>query len=148
MTETEFEAILSDPSKVIDGDIDWRDDEDHSPAVEFRVNVNSNNGWPLVLCGSYNSLAQTLTFAVIHRSAGRIYALDLGKDHRNPTGELVGETHKHKWTDRFRDKHAYAPSDITAVATEPLLVWQQFCTEATICHNGSLKQPPATQEIL
>ncbi len=148
MTEAEFATILGDTSKTIAGDIDWKDDEDHSPAVEFQVNIDSANGWPLLLRGSYNGLAQTLTFAVIHRGAGRIYALDLGKDHRNPTGELVGETHKHTWTERFRDKNAYAPPDITAGPDEPLLVWEQFCKEAIIHHNGTLKRPPPTQGLL
>jgi hypothetical protein len=145
VTELEFAAILNDRSKTSDGDIDWRTDEDHSPAVEFRVDVNSVSGWPLVVCGSLNGLAQALTYAVIHRGAGRIYALDLGKDHRNPTGELVGEKHKHRWTEQFRDKHAYIPPDITASVESPVDVWVQFCAEAGIRHNGTLRQPPPTQ---
>jgi len=49
MTEAEFQAILGDASKRIEGDIAWSDDEDHSPAVEFRANILSDNGYPLVL---------------------------------------------------------------------------------------------------
>jgi hypothetical protein len=148
VTAAEFAAILDDQSKAIDGDIDWSGDEDHSPAVEFRVDVGSDAGWPLVLCGSYNGLAKALTYALIHRGTGRIYALDLGKDHRNPTGELVGEKHKHRWTERFRDKEAYAPSDITAPVDHPVDVWVQFCSEAKITHRGTLKLPPPTQGVL
>lgn len=145
MTEAEFAAILEDHSKAIDGDIEWSRDEDHSPAVEFRVEVISDAGWPLILCGSYNGLAHALTYALIHRGTGRIYALDLGKDHRNPTGELIGEKHKHRWTERFRDKEAYVPTDITALVNQPVDVWVQFCSEAKITHRGALKQPPPTQ---
>jgi hypothetical protein len=148
VTEAEFSAILDDPSKTIEGDIDWRGDEDHSPTVEFRVEVASGAGWPLTLCVSYNGLAQTLTYALIHRGTGRIYALDLGKEHRNPTGELVGEKHKHRWTERFRDKEAYAPLDITASADDPVEVWGQFCKEAKVTHRGALRAPPSTQGIL
>ncbi|MGH8191833.1 MAG: DUF6978 family protein, partial [Rhodanobacteraceae bacterium] len=42
----------------------------------------------------------------------RIYGLDLGKDHHNPQCNQVGEKHKHRWTDQYRDKEAYEPRDI------------------------------------
>lgn len=44
LTQNEFEVILSDPSKSIDADIAWTEDEDHSPSVEFRAEVNSEAG--------------------------------------------------------------------------------------------------------
>ena len=33
--------------------------------------------------GRYNGAAGTLTYALILKTAGRIYGLDLGKDHHN-----------------------------------------------------------------
>jgi len=60
----------------------------------------------------------------------------------------VGEKHKHRWTERFRDKEAYAPDDISAPVGDPVAVWQQFCAEAGITHAGALAQPPAVQEDL
>jgi hypothetical protein len=147
VTDAELQVIV-DETKTIDGDIEWKEDEDHSPAVEFRIDLDSPSGWPLVLCGSYNGLARTLTYAIIHRAAGRIYALDLGKDHKNPDGRLVGEKHKHRWTEQFRDKSAYRPEDITAAVEHPVEVWTQFCAEAKINHNGRLKAPPPVQGIL
>jgi hypothetical protein len=54
----------------------------------------------------------------------------------------VGERHKHRWTERFRDKEAYVPEDITAPASQPLDVWRQFCAEAGIEHQGRLFPPP------
>jgi hypothetical protein len=77
VTQAEFEAILSDTSKRIDGHIWWSEDEDHSPAVEFRADVFSEAGHPLFVHGSYNPEAEKLSFAVIHRAVGRIYGLDL-----------------------------------------------------------------------
>jgi hypothetical protein len=84
----------------------------------------------------------------VHQAAGRIYALDLGKDHRNPDGELVGEKHKHRFTEQFRDKWAYVPDDITFPAVDPVGVWKQFCTEARLRHVGTLQPPPRRQESL
>jgi hypothetical protein len=141
-TEAELAALLDDPEKEIVGDIAWAQDEDHSPSVEFRVEVSSAAGYPLFIRGSYNRLAKTLTYAMIHAGSRRIYALDMGKDHHNPTCENVGEMHKHRWTERFGDKCAYIPGDITRPVTDPVGVWNEFCVEAKITHRGVLKAPP------
>ena len=39
----------------------------------------------------YSPTSGKLSYAIIHRIVGRIYGLDLGADHRNPVGEVVGE---------------------------------------------------------
>jgi len=149
MNQTDFEALLNDTTKRVVGDISWTEDEDHSPTVEFRVEVESDAGYPIYIRGSYNSLAGALSYTVVHRGSGRIYALDLGKDHHNPSCTNVGEKHKHRWNELVRDKDAYVPDDITAPVTEPVAVWQQFCTEANIQHRGVLHRPPPIQmEIL
>ncbi len=145
LTNAEFEAILSDTSKRIDGDIVWQEDEDHSPCVEFREEVQSSAGWPLFVRGSYNHLIPALSYVLILKTAGRIYGLDLGKDHHNPRCDQVGEKHKHKWIEEFRDKEAYVPDDITAPASELVEVWRQFCAEAKLTHNGDLAAPPPVQ---
>lgn len=144
-TEADFVALLADTSKTITGNITWEEDMDHSPAVEFRAEITSQAGYPLFVRGSFNPLAKTLTFAIIHASSRRIYALDLGKDHHNPTCNNVGEKHKHRWTDRFRDKEAYVPDDITQPPMNPVAVWQEFCAEAKIRHLGVMAAPPAQQ---
>jgi len=148
LTTAEFASIIADGTKKIVGDIAWAEDEDHSPAFEFTEKIQSEAGWPLFVRGSINHLAGTLTFALILKSEGRIYALDLGKDHHNPQCTQVGEKHKHYWVETFRDKEAYVPEDITASASDPVAVWRQFCVEAGIVHEGSLAQPPAIQEEL
>ncbi|MDY0164964.1 MAG: hypothetical protein RBS80_00385 [Thermoguttaceae bacterium] len=145
LTQNEFEAILADNTKRIDADISWSEDEDHSPSVEFRAEVRSDAGYPLFVRGSYNPLAQTLTYCVIHRGAGRIYGLDLGKDHHNPDCHDVGRRHKHRWNEPVRDKEAYPPSDITAPASDPVAVWRQFCQEAGIQHDYAMHEPPPVQ---
>lgn len=145
LAESEFESLIADPSKTIVGDIDWSEDEDHSPAVQFRADVRSNLGYPLVVRGSYNALSRTLSYLLIHPGTGRIYALDLGKDHHNRSCQFVGEKHKHRWSEMHRDAEAYVPDDITAPATDPQEVWRQFCAEARITHSGNLNAPPPLQ---
>lgn len=145
MTQSEFELLINDETKRIVGDIFWSEDEDHSPGVEFRAEVQSDAGYPIFIRGSYNAAAQTLTFALIHRASGRIYALDLGKDHHNPDCPYVGEKHKHRWNETVRDKEAYVPADITASVTNPPGVWTQFCKEARIRHEGQMHTPPTQQ---
>ena len=149
ITQQEFESILADGTKWIDGDISWREDEDHSPAREFRVRVVSETGWPLTAIGWYNPLSRKLSFTLRHDAGRRILGLDLGKvAHHNPTCEFLNGTHKHRWTDDFKDKKAYAPDDITAQWDEPAAAWEQFCFEARITHKGALHAPVLQGEML
>lgn len=103
LTNVEFASILADSEKCIGNDIDGAVDEDHSPAWEFRVEVESRQGWPLFVKGRYNWHAGTLTYALILKGAGRIYGLDMGKDHHNPQCEQVGDKHMHQWSEQYRD---------------------------------------------
>ena len=144
----EFETILADDTKEIAQDVVWGEDEDHSPAKEFRATVVSEGGHPLFVVGRYNFPAGTLSYALIHRGAGRIYAIDLGADHHNPDCNRTGEKHKHRWAEGFRDKQAYVPEDITEPWERPIEAWGQFCTEARIRHTGKMYSPPAVQKEL
>ncbi|MBK5940046.1 DUF6978 family protein [Halochromatium roseum] len=143
LNSAEFDSILNDQTKQILGDIRWTTDEDHSHCVEFRMEVSSAGGWPLFIKGTYNPLIPALSYSLILKSDGRIYGLDLGKDHHNPQCSQVGECHKHRWTEACRDKDAYIPEDITATAEDPVTVWNQFCAEAAIAHNGRMFPPPS-----
>ena len=145
ISQQEFELILADDTKEIVQDLAWAEDEDHSPAREFRADVGSEAGYPLFVVGRYNSRSGTLSYALIHRGAGRIYALDLGADHHNPDCNRLGEKHKHRWKEGFREKQAYVPEDITEPWDRPIEVWKQFCTEASIRHAGRM-YPPVVQE--
>ena len=145
MVQNEFNLLITDATKRIAADISWSEDEDHSPTVEFRVEVESDAGYPIFMRGSYNAAALTLTYALIHRGSGRIYALDLGEDHHNPDCHYVGEKHKHRWNESVRDKEAYVPPDITAPVNDPVAVWKQFCEEAKIQHAGRMQPPPQQQ---
>ena len=145
LTDAEFASILEDDHKCIRDDITWGVDQDHSPAWEFRAEVESHQGWPLLVKGRYNRLAGTLTYALILKTKGRIYGLDMGKDHHNPQCHQVGDKHKHRWSERYRDKEAYVPDDVTAPVSDPVAVWNQFCAEARIQHGGIMNSPPPEQ---
>ena len=64
MKQQDFEALLADTTKQINEDITWEMDEDHSPAVEFHVNVMSQARYSLFVKGSYNSAAQNSHFCL------------------------------------------------------------------------------------
>lgn len=140
--------MLADGTKRIEGYLRWRDDEDHSPAQEFRVRVFSEPGWPLTVIGWWNPRSRKLSYVLRHDAAGRILGLDLGPvAHRNPSSERLDGTHKHRWSAEFRDKQAYVPEDITAQWDQPVAVWEQFCSEAGIAHHGRLDAPSAQEEL-
>ena len=107
--------------------------------------MDSDEGWPLLVIGRYNRLARTLNYVLILRTAGRIYGLDLGKDHHNPQCDQVGDKHMHRWSEQYRDKEAYVPHGVTAPQSAPVAVWEQFCAEAGIQHDGTMKSPPPDQ---
>lgn len=145
MNHNEFEALLADTTKLISGDIFWSEDKKHPPAVEFRIEVTCQIGYTLFMRGWYHPVARKLTYALIASPFGRIYGLDLGKEHRNDSGTNVGEKHKHRWDEKLRDKEAYVPEDITAPVSDPVAVWQQFCSESHITHDGVMHAPPSFQ---
>ena len=145
LSESDFEEILGDVTKTIHGDLEWSESDNHVSWLKFRADIDSEDGYPLSVAGSYNPIVEKVSFALIYGGVGRVYALDLGVKHHNPTCENVGDTHKHRWTDCYRDKLAYEPDDITATVAEPVAVWEQFCDEALIDHDGTLAPPPALQ---
>ena len=146
ITDDEFDSIMKG-EKRIRGTVSWREDEDHSPAQVFRIDVESKNGPPMFVHGHYNVAAGKLSYALILKATGRIYALDLGTDHHNPECTQVGEKHRHRWSESHRDKIAYVADDITAGVSDPVAVWKQFCVEARIRHDGYMDQPVVQREL-
>ena len=152
MKNSEFETILLDLTKRIDGNISWQNAQQEG-AQEFRVPIFSDSEYPITMVGRYSQPTGKLTYAIIHQREGRIYALDLGAIHRNPLEsdrkrQLLRGTHKHYWTEEHRDRWAYVPPDITQPWNHPLEVWQEFCSEARIRHSGTLHPPVGFQRDL
>ena len=144
ISSQEYDAIVSDVTKHIDGDIEW-EGRPTAAARQFRVDVASETGHPIFIKGWYNPNSGKLSYALIHRIAGRIHGLDLGADHCNPDGEFVGEKHKNYWVPGSRDKWAYVPDDITEDWDRPVAVWTQFCAEINLRHDGTLRDPGSVQ---
>ena len=145
LSQDQFELIINDTTKSIQGDIIWQENSNHNPSRRFRVDIDSQMNYPIFLAGSYHPITNGLTYAIIHKIVGRIYALDMGQDHRNPDGNMVGEIHKHRWTVDYQIRYAYIPQDITADSRNPVEVWKQFCDEAKITHQGYMHDPPPYQ---
>ena len=147
LSQQEYDEIINDTTKVIGGDIAWESGR-NSLMRDFRVDIDSDDGHPIFVKGWYNALSGKLSYAIIHRSVGRIYGLDLGADHINPNGEPVGEKHKNYWVAGSRDKWAYVPPDVTEEWDRPAAVWGQFCIEANIRHSGNIQDPVVQGSML
>lgn len=148
LTEADVLAIIADTSKVIEGDIAWRPDENIRGAQQFRARVTSVARGDLVLRGWFNNHTGKLTYTLFIPQVGRIYGLDLGANHINENGERLIGTHKIRWTPEDLDKRAYVPEDITAEWWEPHIVWEQFCAEANLKHTGTMIGPIQEEEVL
>ncbi|MFB6264693.1 MAG: hypothetical protein ABEL76_13875 [Bradymonadaceae bacterium] len=142
--DTDIREIL-DADKEIVENVEWSHDDSHAAWCKFQVPVESDSGHPLRMAGNYNPLAEKLSFTLIHPSEGRIYSLDLGQKHHNPTCEDVGSPHKHQWTEQFDDKKAYEPEDIEASSSDVEQAWAEFRAEANIVHRGEFLAPPPIQ---
>lgn len=143
MTQDEFDAISADPTRIIEGDIIWSEDEDHSHCLEFRCDIHSQSNYPLFIYGSYNQVVGKIRYSVIHRGAGRIYGLCMGSDHHNLTCLNVGgDRHIHIWDEVSRGKNAVVANTIHAPINDPVTAWQEFCASWDILHQGDMEQPP------
>lgn len=147
LTNGEFDGILSNKTKKIVENITWVGEKKKSEIVKFRVPVVSDCGYPIFVDGSYNRYLDRLSYKIIHREIGRrIYGLDMGKDHRNPDGEMVGKNHIHKWSEEYEDRKAYSAEEyISSPATEPREVWQEFCQAANINFQAVMEEIPPIQ---
>ena len=141
ISEQEVAVILAEESKKIDDDVSWKDRRGKAPGKVFRVDVHSEPCWELFIDGYWNPESGKLGYALVYESKHRIVGLDLGVGHNNPKGDSVGDTHKHRWTDLYKEDDAYEPSDITANWDEPVMAWEQFCAETNITHAGAMHPP-------
>ena len=144
LSDAEFEEILSDRTKQIVEDIRWTADLDHTPGMEFQVQVSSDSDWRLAVYGSWYPHRATLFFTLVMADVGAIFRMCIGfEGHRNPDGTPLAPVHFHRWTSQHEDHWADAPGDKTADWDQPGPAWRQFCAEARILHSGALFPPQA-----
>ena len=147
-SEQYFEILIRDDSKEILGDIIWETDSNHPRSLVFKTDIYSRVNYPIYLKGNFHFKRKTLSFSMIHQDVGRIYGLDMGQTHKNPsTGKKTGRVHKHRWTDLYRDKEAYVPPDITKPYNDVIGVWREFCLESKITHSGKMLGLPDGQQL-
>ncbi|ANV86322.1 MULTISPECIES: DUF6978 family protein [unclassified Picosynechococcus] len=139
LSQSQFDLLLLDKTKEIYGDIHWEKDLEHQGSLIFQVGIDSSIENNLFIKGTFNQKRETLTYSMILPPYGSIYRLDMGQTHRNPDRrQKIGRVHKHRWTEQYRDKWAYAPDDITEPVTNPEGVWRQFCLESNTKHAGNM----------
>ena len=148
LQESDVRAIIADTTKIIEGDILWKRPSRKLLIQEFRAIIKSSNHPDMYLDGWFNPSSRKLSYSLIDPVEGRIYGLDFGKDHQNRGGDWVGDPHKNRWKDGERDKWAYAPPDITAPWSDPILAWRQFCAEANLRHIGTMRAPIHQEELM
>lgn len=153
INETDVASIIADTSKVIEGDIVWRRKGRRGRQHTFRADIRSDSGLELYIDGYINPRSRKLSYTLVLKDplpsqSRRIYGLDIGREHENKGEGMVGATHKTRWRDHHRDKWAYAPPDITAPWSDPVLAWTQFCAEANLRHIGTMRAPAHQEEML
>ena len=138
LSDTEFEQIMSDPSKRIVGDIAWRVDSGHAPAVKFRADLVSQRDWPLAVHGAWYPANGTLFFVLTHAGVGCVARLCVGfEGHNNPNGERLPTSHLHLWTEEYEDRWAHT-IEVDWDQNDPSPIWQAFCRELNVAHVGRM----------
>lgn len=135
MTKGEFDALLADSGKVIEGDITWSQDKSLSYVTGFSVKLESQSGYPLTIRGSYNRVVKKISYTLIGPNGFRIFAVDYDRKHGD-----AGKFHVHSWDGtKCVATKATAPMK---VAHDPATLWKWFCEQAGIEHKGTFGTPP------
>lgn len=143
MNLQQAEAIFNDVDKCVAEDIVWAPNPQHLGTLIFRETLYCKE-LQMDIKGSINTIVDTVSFTILHPTAGRIYALNHGgHTHTNRDGTFNGRLHKHRWKPHEPD-FAYEPDDITASTTEFTKLWEEFCAEAKIYHSGTFFEPDLT----
>jgi hypothetical protein len=144
VTKGEFDSLLANRNKRIDGDIKWGESKGIPNVFDFRVTVFSTTGYALVIKGSHNRLLNKTSFTLFNQKVGRIFSVDFDRSHGD-----AGNCHLHRWNG---SKCIVLKATATPqTASNPLSLWKWFCEQAGISHNGNLanlpEQPPVQASL-
>jgi hypothetical protein len=146
VSEQEVRDIMRS-KKTIEEDIAWSSSDDKAYTVEFNVPIKIDYPCKLILIGSYNFRIERFSFTILYNNEARIRSLDIGTDHKNPDDKKkIGKKHKHKWTNKYKDKLAYVPDDITTGA-KIHKVFYEFLKECNIEYKGEPFQLEITYQM-
>jgi hypothetical protein len=135
VTKGEFDSLLANRAKRIDGDIKWSESKTIPNVLDFRVRVFSTSGYALVIKGSHHLLLKKTSFTLFNQKLGRIFSVDFDRAHGD-----AGNCHLHRWNgNKLTVIRATASPQI---ASNPLTLWRWFCEQAGITHNGQLAELP------
>ncbi|HXG33898.1 MAG TPA: hypothetical protein VNJ11_11070 [Bryobacteraceae bacterium] len=142
LNEAEVASVL-EKAKWIEEDVEWRRRPGYQ---EFSVEVRSESvGHAMVLKGV---ITEATGYFKLHLFAGSqpIVMLHAGKVHHNPDCEKLHERiHKHVWTDAYREKRAYVPTELTV--SDWASVFHGFLRECNIGFRGRFVAPAIQRRL-
>jgi hypothetical protein len=131
--QADVDELLASGELSVSGHYSWRE-ASNKAWIKIDIPVWSEARHNLKICLSLNREEPSLySFALIFNNAFRVRAVDFNGSHTNKhtdNNEWIGQTHKHKWTDKCNDRFAYTPTDITSLTLEDQL--KEFCNECGI----------------
>lgn len=65
ITLLEYELIVDESTKRIEGDLDWRELDDRHPACTFWTPVLSDEEHPREIVGRWNPMADTMVMSIV-----------------------------------------------------------------------------------
>jgi hypothetical protein len=137
LSEAEAERIIDLPKRISEHN-SWEQRDDGNWYTEMPVEAEEQ--LPLHLYGRFNPRTGNYTFVLFY---GRVSLrrVDVGKRHHNPECDNVNTPHKHRGTDRFRDRWAYEPSEMGD--TDSIRdTFVKFLTECNVNLEGRFVEPP------
>ena len=139
VTQTEFETLIADSTKRIDGSIAWEPSGRSGLRFEFRVRVTNESGDSLTVKGSHNRMLGKTSYTLFTNE--RIFAVDYDRTHGDVGSFHVG-THlltRRKLKERTRRQR---------LVETPSVYGNALVLKLNIQHDGSLAPPPPVQRTL
>lgn len=140
--ESEAERILT-LEKTIRIKLHWQRDEHGNWFV--RVPVECKETRNLEWYARYNPLSGNYTSILFWQKQTIIRRLDIGKSHQNPDGTRVGRLHKHRLTDKYGDRVAYEPPEMSLV-DDMVTTLGKFLEECNVEPRVNMLAPPTLQQ--
>ncbi len=145
LTESEADGIIA-ALKSIREDLAWTYNPNEGWA-KSEMRVANDLGVDLRMYANVNLKEPSFfTFALSVSRAFRIRGLCANRGHENKHTNRDAwrpGTHKHRWTDRCRDRLAYTPEE--AISQDLEEAFRQFCAECNIDFQGQVRPLPDRQ---
>lgn len=153
LTEAQVDRILLE-GLVLEDNVRWMSQPSNTKWVQFGAFLDSPHESTVRLNMAVSVLLPEKYKIIVLRGEQALRRLDVRGSHGNPPAGTPGvwhrQTHKHRWTDRFGDKEAYTPPDITTTTFDPgehEATFRALCKECNIEFRGSWSDPPRESQI-